>query len=337
MKVLDRPASERCYAVAGRFLFVKVSDDRLSRVVSKLFGGWSLEPLAFIPDETDAAIHFVLEPAPPAIPAGWSNFETAGGGCCYTDGDSYYLDFANSLILVEPAETRSITVWFKSLESVSEMELSQATSFAVCAVLRRNNLFELHAAGVVSPETERATLIIGPSGSGKSTLALNLVLSGWNYLSDDELLLDYVAGEVQARGFRRFFAVSNAARLASGLSGLGDYAQSEPESSRKTRFEPSAVLPVREVAYSIPDRLLFTRVTGERESSLIELTPIEGASRLIRACPWATYDRAVAKNYLRILSQLARQSRTFELKAGTDLLDSQTATELLCTNKASLK
>ncbi len=52
-------------------------------------------------------------------------------------------------------------------------------------------------------------LIVGPSGSGKSTLALQLAMAGWPYLSDDELLLSLVDGEVEARGFRSFFAVSS--------------------------------------------------------------------------------------------------------------------------------
>ena len=50
-------------------------------------------------------------------------------------------------------------------------------------------------------------LIIGPSGSGKSTLTLQLATAGWSYLSDDELLLSLVDGEVEARGFRSFFAL----------------------------------------------------------------------------------------------------------------------------------
>ena len=332
MKVLDRPASECCYAVAGRFLSVEITDNRLSRVVSQLFAGWSLESLATVPQRIDAKIRFLPGPLAPSIPEGWSNFETAGGGRCYTNGDSYYLQFANSLILVEPAETKSVTVWFTSLTDASEAEISHSISFAVCAVLRRCNLFEVHAAGLVSPETDRATLIIGPSGSGKSTLALNLVQSGWNYLSDDELLLDNPVGEVQARGFRRFFAVSDTSTVASNHDSLGHCTQPERGISRKIRFEPSTIYPVRELAVSTPDRVLFIRITGEKVSSLNELTSIESVTRLIRACPWATYDRAVAENYLAVLSRLARQTNAFELKAGTDLLNPQVAADILRTN-----
>jgi hypothetical protein len=332
MKVLDRPASECCYAVAGRFLSVEVTDNRLSRVVSQLFAGWSLESLATVPQKIDAKIRFLRGPLAPSIPEGWSNFETAEGGRCYTNGDSYYLQFANSLILVEPVETKSVTVWFTSLTDASEIEISHSISFAVCAVLRRCNLFELHAAGVVSPETERATLIIGPSGSGKSTLAVSLVQSGWNYLSDDELLLDNPGYEVQARGFRRFFAVSDTSQVASSQGSLGHCTQPERDISRKTRFEPSTIYPVREIVASTPDRVLFIQMTGEKVSSLNELTSIESVTRLIRACPWATYDRAVAENYLAVLSRLARQSKAFELQAGTDLLNPQVAADILRTN-----
>jgi hypothetical protein len=44
-------------------------------------------------------------------------------------------------------------------------------------------------------------------------------------------------------------------------------------------------------------------------------------ARLIRACPWASYDTAIAVPNLDLLSRLARQAKGFDLAAGKDLLE----------------
>jgi len=67
--------------------------------------------------------------------------------------------------------------------------------------------------------------------------------------------------------------------------------------------------------------LLFTRLTGKYESRLREVTQAETMTRLLRACPWATYDTAIAGANLAVLSALARQTRAYDLYAGRDLLE----------------
>jgi hypothetical protein len=44
-------------------------------------------------------------------------------------------------------------------------------------------------------------------------------------------------------------------------------------------------------------------------------------TRLIRSCPWATYDTSIAGANLELLSTLARQAIGFDLSAGRDLLE----------------
>ena len=93
-------------------------------------------------------------------------------------------------------------------------------------------------------------LIIGPSGSGKSTLALQLAQAGWSYLSDDELLLSLVDGVVEARGFRSFFAMSEAgARF-------------------KHCFEPEAVLGSKRTSTLCPVVCFLLDLNGESRSEI---------------------------------------------------------------------
>jgi hypothetical protein len=74
---------------------------------------------------------------------------------------------------------------------------------------------------------------------------------------------------------------------------------------------------------------LFTTISGAKETQLHKLTQAETMSRLIRACPWATYDTAVAGPNLELLSRLARQAKGFNLMAGTDLLEPDGAAQIV--------
>ena len=300
IKVFDRPASQSFYAVAGRLLFITTFDLRLSAPVERLFAGWQLEPVSFSDRSPDIRIEFSCGDSAPQIPSNLDQFEIAEGGQCYTDRGDFYLTFDGSVIHLENGAPVRVRVWFAKLDS--DALLARATSFAVCAALRRFGMFELHGAGLVHPVSEKGVLVIGPSGSGKSTLALNLATAGWPYLSDDEVLLSLVDGEVEARGFRSFFAVRGAAAL-------------------KTCFEPDTMFASGRRVKASPGVLLFARLSGQQKTQLVRLTQAESMTRLIRACPWATYDTSIASANLELLSRLARQTSAFDLYAGRDLLE----------------
>jgi len=309
IKILDRPACQSFYEVAGRLLFIESIDLRLGNLIERLFAGWQLTPVAFPARSPDIRIQFFCDGPLPGIPHGLNRFEIAGGGHCYTDGADYYLALGKALVRVQ---TGSAAVWAGELPGPKDPVLARATSFAACAALRRFGLYELHAAGMINPDSERGVLIIGPSGSGKSTLALQLAKAGWPYLSDDELLLSLVDGGVEARGFRSFFAVKD-----------------EASPNYKTCFEPDSALGSERRLSALPGVLLFTSLSGEEVTRLDRLTQTETMARLLRACPWATYDTAIAAPNLQLLSKLARQTSAFDLCAGTDLLRSGFALDLL--------
>ena len=208
IQVSDRPASHAFYAVAGRLLFVESPDPQLRSLIEVLFAGWQLTPVSSPDRSPDIRINFSCGETPLEPPRHLNQFEIAEGGRCYTDGADFYLALRNSMVHLVNGTPITVDVSLAELPGPRDPLLARVASFAVCAALRRFGLFDLHSAGVVNPESEKGVLIVGPSGSGKSTLALQLALAGWPYLSDDELLLSLVDGEVEARGFRSFFAVS---------------------------------------------------------------------------------------------------------------------------------
>jgi hypothetical protein len=310
-QVFDRPASQTFYSVAGRFLFIESSDPELRNLIVDLFAGWQLTPVPAPHRSPDIRINFSSGVTPQEIHRDLNHFEVAEGGKCYTDGADFYLEIGNAVVHLQNGTPVTVDVSFHELPPARDPMLARATSFAVCAGLRRFGLFDLHSAGVVDPNDGKGVLIVGTSGSGKSTLAVHLATAGWSYLSDDELLLSLVDGAVEARGFRSFFAMS---------TGGGRF---------KHCFEPDTVFGARRTPQVVPRLVVFTRLNNESDSRLNKLTQAETMMRLIKACPWATYDTAVASANLEVLSALARQATGFDLAAGRDLLAPGFASDLL--------
>jgi hypothetical protein len=303
-------ASQRFYTVAGRLLLVENTNPSLAGLLERLFAGWQLTPLSSPDRSPDIRIEFFCGHSLPLIPPKLNRFEIAEGGHCHAENGDFYLTLGNSLVHLQNGDSIEVKLWFAEAPGPADPFLARATSFAVCAALRRFGIFELHSAGVTHPHSDKGVLIVGPSGSGKTTLTLELAKAGWSYLSDDELLLSLVDGKVEARGFRSFFAVNGAA------------------GALKTCFEPDTVFTSQRAAKAVPGVLFFIRLSDEHETQLRKLTQAESMTRLIRACPWATYDVSIASANLQLLSKLTRQTSAFDLSAGRDLLEPGCASDL---------
>jgi hypothetical protein len=320
-KYSERPAFADLYAVAGRFISIESEEQQATELFRRYFSGWHVEPVTrteHIPPNVKIKIR--IDDAPPQPRADLESFEVAEGGICRTDANSYFFTKHDSVVQAFTDDLPTIEVWIGNSPPARERAaLARLIFNASMTAMRRCGLFELHAAGSVAPDGA-GVLVIGPSGSGKSTLATQLAAAGWQYLSDDSLLL-YPDGEhVQARALRRVFALHDETFSVSGIGNPDALAiETEPFDPLKKRFEPRSVFPDRFVEACRPASLFFSRITREPESSARALSPGETMARLIRMCPWACYDKPAAQAHLSVLAALARQACGFELLAGTDL------------------
>src|SRR5689334_11467619 len=98
IQVLDRPASQSFYAVAGRLLFVETLDRDLAEQIERVFSGWQLTPLSSSERTPEIRIVFSRCETLPAAPGGLTQFEVASGGRCYVAEDEYYLTFEQSML-----------------------------------------------------------------------------------------------------------------------------------------------------------------------------------------------------------------------------------------------
>jgi hypothetical protein len=317
------------YRVAGQWLWIDALDESSKQVIERLFAEWYLipeRPGAFAKSAPILQIRHHAIPRP--IPPGSERFEVAGDGVCHTSGASIYIDIEGSRIAIGPAGIAHVEVWINGRPGLES--LTRIVSYAVSSALRRGDAFELHCGAVVQPQTNKGALVIGPSGSGKSTITIQLASSGWNYLSDDVVMLRVPESSVEAWPMRRCFAITSETFATSVFLQSRESLNFEFSlAAGKQRFSPHGVFVSQFAESCVPQALFFSSVTGEEQSRISRLSSGDTFARLIRMSPWACYDRSSASHHLAALSHLVRQSTGYELFAGKDLLEPDRASTML--------
>jgi len=327
------------YRVAAQTIVVEALDAWAARVIERLFAGWYLIPCSATPHGSlDASLtpDIVIRSSvkPPEIPQGWTQFEIAGGGNCFTDGKTSYIDIEGSMVAIARPGHAVVEVWTNGMLEIQSPALTRVVTYALAAALRRRRLFELHSGAVIDPESGQGVLVIGPSGSGKSTLTVQLAAAGWSFLTDDVLVLGAEGLEVKAWPMRRCFAITAETFAASNFlqtrASLG-YMQSRGSGEKyvKRQFFPHSVFNSEFKEHCIPQKLFFSQLSGGERSQVLPLSSAETMARLIRMNPWSCYDRATAAEHLAVLSALVKQSTGYSLLAGKDLLDTETSANLV--------
>ena len=319
------------YRVAGRSLLVEAQDSWAANVLEALFTGWYLVPDGDVEEEPSTPAIVMRSAVKPArIPVGLHAFEIAGGGTCYTDGTTSYIDIEGSIVAIGKPGLAAVEVWTNGSLALHAPALTRVVTYALAAALRRRRLFELHSGALVDPESGRGLLVIGPSGSGKSTLTVHLAAAGWSFLTDDVLLLSKESAEVRAWPLRRCFAITSdtfaASRFLQTRTSL-DYTNAQEH--HKKQFVPHGVFAAEFKDNCIARTLFFCELSGGSHSHVSRLSPGDTMSRLIRMNPWSCYDRSTAAEHLAVLSALAKQSTGYSLLAGKDLLDPETSVRLM--------
>lgn len=320
---ISQPALASVYASAGCFLSVVPLDDSSARLAENFFRGFHLTRLLEfdqLPTEASYTIRIRSTESLPSIPSSLNSFEIEHGQC-WTDGSNFYLAIEDSLIAVLPG--KEMDVWIGATEHARQSaSLMNLMTYVLEVSLRRCRLYELHGSGVVEPKHNWGALILGASGSGKSTLAAMLALDGWGYLTDDTLVLEDLAGTIEARGLRKSFALSEktlaALRAPQVSAGLRDPVSSDPY---KRRVEPRFAFPGMWVSSCIPQALLFASITQNSSTNIRKLRPSDAMIRLIKFNPWASYDKVTGPDHLKVLNRLTNQCRAYSFEAGQDILN----------------
>jgi hypothetical protein len=141
------------------------------------------------------------------------------------------------------------------------------------ALMHRDDLFHLHAAGLCLPTRRAGLLLAGDSGNGKTTLALGLMLRGFSPFGDDVAVLDPQSLELHP--LRRAFHTDQqtweivGSLVAGPLRGDDD-------------APPGYFIPPQWAERPVPVRwVLFPDYWPGRTPQLVRLAPAEAAAALL--------------------------------------------------------
>lgn len=311
------------YSVADRILCIKGVDEPVLNLAHEFLSGYYFTPANS--SEAGAPAHLIElhKDAPPALPVGDARFEIEDGHCS-ASGDRLVLEVNDSTIVVGPPEHNRTDVWLsENTPGKHQLALNNVILYAMQAALRRAGLYQFHAGCVLPGDDRSAILLVGDSGSGKSTLTATLVRAGWNFVTDDNLMLSDSAAGIEAWALRRYFTFDEATLVACNLLSFKESIGGRvPGKTEKFRFYAREAFPGKFVANCLPGVILFPTLSHELQSRIEPLKQGDALARLIRQCPWATCDAAAAPLHLQALSKLARQTRSYTLFAGRDVFES---------------
>jgi len=194
-------------------------------------------------------------------------------------------------------------------------------SFGLLKLLRSTGFYSVHAAAVAAHETY-GVLIAGPSGSGKSTLAVGLIREGWQYLSDDAVLLGLRGRLVTAYALRKDFYVEASATSRYADLPIGPpIADSSGGSRCRLGLEKRYVH--QKIESCIPKVVLFPKISEEERSRLSYVDPVTALKHLLNASGPQLFDRATMRQHLGTLKLLLNQAAAYRLQAGRDVRDNR--------------
>jgi hypothetical protein len=189
--------------------------------------------------------------------------------------------------------------------TAARSDIYSMLTVSAALLLGRLNRALLHAAAVETPSGE-GWILAGDARSGKSTTCLNLIQSGWDYLSDDQVVLyrNATTDSFCIEGWARPFHVDEG--WQEGTPG-----------GRRVTFDPAALRSGAWRKTTVLSGVILTEVRPDRATELEPLAPTDALVGLIRQSPWLLADRAVAPSMLEMLRRVA-SGAAFRLFLGRD-------------------
>ena len=152
-----------------------------------------------------------------------------------------------------------------------------------CIATNRHSYFmQIHAGAVCAGDT--CVMLPGPPGSGKTTLTAGLIRAGFQYLSDEDVLLDRDL-HLCALPFSLTIKPGALEPLAAHYPGVRALPTHRREDDQVVRYlnPPKATLGVPDRSYSVR-WLVFPRFGSREPTTLRILSKAEGLHRLLQQC-----------------------------------------------------
>lgn len=184
-------------------------------------------------------------------------------------------------------------------------------------LLRENGLFPMHAAAL--QQGGEGVLIVADSDCGKSTMTYSLVRQGWDYLSDDAILIRDQGANVEAIPFRRMFGLdAEAGQFFPELN--RDWTQPFREEG-KWAVAVDTLFPSQAAERCVPRVLVFPEIVDRDMSEIVEISRVEALHELIWQSDLSAVTPETSQRQMDVLKTLVDQTRHFRIYSGRDLVE----------------
>lgn len=264
-------------------------------------------------NQTGVQLHFSASPLPER--AGQTVY-SAKALVVTANSGLFFLCCGRSQLYVNPERATASCFLASDFLSYSPFEKREFFLLGLLMLLRPYGCYGLHACGL--ERSGVGVLLVGASGSGKTTTSLSLVQSGWQYLSDDAVLLTSLADDiVKATAFRRGFSCTPETLVRfPDLTGDSDFG--DPDGKRVVH--PGDTFGSFTTT-CVPSLIVFPKVTAASQTTLRPLTAADSLIRLSQQSAGIMTDAAVSQRQLELLKNLTEQTQSFELLLGPDALN----------------
>lgn len=297
---------------------VRWDDTSVARAVRSILTYFGLTRRESVPGECHAQLSFLTQGSGSSLPDHARQIVQRNGITVWRGDFHFYVCEGPSTVQLDVASGtgRGIlqsTPW-RASQGV-RIEVVNLVIHSLLILLRRRSVYPLHAAAVAKEST--GLLLVGESDSGKSTQALSLAREGWDYLTDDSLLLHSGNGPIEARPLRRDFGLDqDAVKVFPEIAG---HRQPFLTDERKRRIDMEAIYPGQRAERCTPRVLVFPSIVSQSESQIRPLRTTDAVCRLMRQSILLALNPRIARAHMNVLQRLADQARSYELLAGEDL------------------
>lgn len=298
-------------------LILEIKEQEKNPALLPFLQDFSFSPTNFNTDSPSFFLSIVKVPIGRKLPADAREvfrFEKLSG---HTSNQDFYLKEGTSLLHFPFAKKWGEAFLTPDLFQEDSFSHQRILGVGLVRLLRSVRYYALHAAGLLTSEG-KGVLISGISGCGKSTLTIGMIRHGWQYLSDDAVLLRLRKEGVKALVFRQPFSIDSTVAPAYADLPLG---MEHPHSSgnQKRRLNMQKAFPTQHVPECFPQILLFPKIVSRPISRMNTMTRSHAIGQLLGQSNTEVFDRSTMEDHLHVLTQLVKQCEIYELEAGHDL------------------
>ena len=319
------------YSLYGLIIKVQCKGKWIKDEVEHLLDPFPFTKINSIADNTHINLQFVGTEIQQKIPDTLSVPLTCYGISIFRKTVDVYISDGYSLFQLNPEDgIGTLIIHNSSFKEKSLLSKYNIFLVGLIHLISHFGLYDLHAAALIKNNT--GYLFLGDPNTGKSSAAFSLVNQGWQFISDDAVLLRSQAKFVEVFAFRKKFYLDK--HLANKYPKISRYFEEPTNKEDTKRFLDMELLYPRQFCKNcIPKLLVFTRIVNKSTSKLIPLDQSTAFVKLLKQSVSIFFNHQYVNAHTVTLKRLINQTTSYELWAGRDLYNEPDKISKILTSK----